>query len=223
MPGVDLLRHPIALALERGVLVMEGEVADAGAKKLALSRAASLPGIHHIVDRLRVAPARHMSDAEIRDHLRDALGSEPVFNGCAVRISSGAPPMSGGAAGPRPAIDGSVEGGIVTLAGEVPSLGHKRLAGVLAWWIPGTRDVVNGLEVAPPERDGDDEITDAVHLALDKDPLVDGSQVAVTTRRAIVTLGGSVASAEQREMAELDAWFVFGVEGVANGIAVRPP
>lgn len=45
-----------------------------------------------------------------------------------------------------------VKKGIVTLNGEVPSLTHKRLAGVLAWWVPGTRDVVNGLEEVPAER-----------------------------------------------------------------------
>ncbi|HEX5022545.1 MAG TPA: hypothetical protein VFX54_17890 [Candidatus Binatia bacterium] len=28
---------------------------------------------------------------------------------------------------------------------------HKRLAGVLAWWVPGTRDVVDGLEEVPAE------------------------------------------------------------------------
>ena len=55
--------------------------------------------------------------------------------------------------------------GVVTLNGEVPSLSHKRLAGVLAWWVPGTRDVINGLEEVPPEEDNDDELIDAMHVA----------------------------------------------------------
>lgn len=217
---LDLLRHPLALALEDGVLVMEGEVADAAAKKLALERAAAVPGVHHIVDRLRVQPARRMSDAEIRDHLRDALLSEPALRGCGVRVATGAPPPTESPPPPF-TVEAHVEHGVVTLAGEVPGLGHKRLAGVLAWWIPGTRDVVNGLEVVPPERDGDDELTDAVRLALEKDPYVDAAQVAVTTRQGVVTLEGAVATPEQREMAELDGWFVFGVDGVVNRIAVR--
>lgn len=219
---VDVQHHPIALSVEDGVLVMEGDVADAAAKKLALERAASVPGIHHIVDRVRVTPARRMSDAEIRDHLQDALRSEPALAGCAVGVSTGAPPAAEAVARPF-AIDARIEDGVVTLAGEVPGLGHKRLAGVLAWWIPGTRDVVNGLEVVPPERDGDDEITDAVRLALEKDPYVDAAQLTVSTRQGIVSLEGAVATPEQREMAELDAWFVFGVDGVESRISVHHP
>ena len=37
----------------------------------------------------------------------------------------------------------AVKDGIVTLNGEVPSLTHKCLAGVLAWWVPGTGDVIS--------------------------------------------------------------------------------
>jgi len=39
------------------------------------------------------------------------------------------------------------------------------------------RDVVNGVEVVPPEEDDDGEITDAVRIALEKDPLVDAGEV----------------------------------------------
>jgi osmotically-inducible protein OsmY len=46
-----------------------------------------------------------------------------------------------------------VKEGVVTLDGEVSSLAHKRLCGVLAWWVPGSRDVVNGLEVRVDEVD----------------------------------------------------------------------
>jgi osmotically-inducible protein OsmY len=46
-----------------------------------------------------------------------------------------------------------VDGDVVTLNGQVPSLSHKRLAGVLAWWVPGVRDVVDGLAVEPTQSD----------------------------------------------------------------------
>jgi osmotically-inducible protein OsmY len=119
-------------------------------------------------------------------------------------------------------LDGAVEEGVVTLNGQVPSLSHKRLAGILAWWIPGTRDVVNGIEVVPDEIDSDDEITDAVRLAFEKDRLVDESQIRVRTRGRVVTLEGAVGTSEIREMAELDAWYVFGVDGVVNRLEVTP-
>jgi osmotically-inducible protein OsmY len=216
---VDLLRHPIALGLEGGVLTMEGEVADVAAKKLALERAASVPGVHHVVDRLRVRPARRMTDAEIRDHLADALAGEPAFSGRPVRVEAG--PQGAAWDGSGAAIAATVSDGVVTLAGEVPSLAHRRLAGVLAWWVPGTRDVVNGLGVVPPEEDSDDEVCDAVRLALEKDPLVDASDIRVTTRGAVVQLEGTAPSLPQRAAAELDAWCVFGVDRVVNRIGVR--
>lgn len=218
---VDVLRHPIALSFTDGVLTMEGELADLGAKKVALERAAAVPGVEHIVDRLCVAPARAMGDAEIRDHVRDLLLEEPALQPLAW---AQAPPDLRVALRPQVVLGTigiSVARGVVTLDGIVPSLAHKRLAGVLAWWVPGVRDVVNGLEVAPPEEDDDGEISDAVRLVLEKDPLVDASQLGVSTHRAVVTLSGVVRCDAERQAAERDAWCVFGVDGVKSDIQVR--
>ncbi len=62
----------------------------------------------------------------------------------------------------------SAADGVVTLDGDLPGLAQKRLAGVLAWWVPGARDVVNGIGVTPPEPDDDQQIIDAVRIALEK-------------------------------------------------------
>ena len=221
-PRVDLPRHPIGFGFEADVLVLEGETANIAAKKLALERAAAVRGIHHIVDRLRVAPSARQTDGEIRDLVRDALVQEPAFADTGVRVwikgkleAVRAPDRAHGA------IDIRVEDGVVTLDGEVSSLARKRLAGVLAWWVPGSRDVVNGLGVMPPEDDSDDEIADAVRLVLEKDPFVDATQIRVGVRRSMVTLAGLVPSEAEREMAEFDAWYVFGVDDVQNRIEVR--
>lgn len=220
-PRIGLVHHPVDLAFEDGTLTMEGELGTVAAKKLALERAAAVKGVRHVVDRLRVAPARRMGDAEIRDHVGDALLFEPALARFAVRMRSGRLVRTlrepDGASG---SMTVAVEGGAVTLDGEVPSLAHKRLAGVLAWWVPGTRDVVNGLEVVPPEPDDDGEICDAVRTALEKDPLVNAGRIQVGARRSVVTLGGVVPSEPEREMAEQDAWCVFGVDEVVNRIAV---
>jgi osmotically-inducible protein OsmY len=106
--------------------------------------------------------------------------------------------------------------GVVTLDGQVSSLSHKRLAGVLAWWVPGSRDVVNGLEVAPIQEDSDDEIAEALKLVLEKDPLINAYRIRVTVRSAVVILEGLVVNNAESEIAEMDAWYVFGVDRVVN-------
>lgn len=222
-PRVRHRAHPLHMAFAGGVLTLEGELGDVAAKKLALERAAALPQVAAIVDRIRVEPAVPMGDAEIASHVRDALSQETAFHECAIAVDTGAGPERVRAPGsPRGAIQVCVAGGVVTLDGDVPSLSHKRLAGVLAWWVPGSRDVVNGLGVEPAEEDNDDEISDAVRLVLEKDPYVDADRIRIITHNFVVTLEGLVPTEGERDMAEQDAWWVFGVDRVDNRIDVRP-
>jgi osmotically-inducible protein OsmY len=223
-PRINLHRHPIRLVFAGEDLILEGEAENIAAKKLALELAASVPTVGRIVDRLRVVPAERMSDAEIRDRVYRALLQEPAFSTCAISArlkGSGETPaeLTPGSSGH---IHVDVENGVVTLNGQVSSLSHKRLAGVLAWWVPGSRDVINGLEETPPEKDSDDEITDAVRLTLEKDPFVKSDQIQVVTTNSVVTLEGVVSSENARRMAEFDAWYVFGVDKVINDLGVRP-
>jgi osmotically-inducible protein OsmY len=221
-PRIDLAHHPIRLTFSDGDLVIAGEVADIAAKKLALERAAAAADVRGIVDRLRITPAERMGDGAIRDLVRDALLAEPALAACSIRVSVKQRwepvRIPDGATG---AIDITVEDGVVTLDGDVAGLGLKRLAGILAWWVPGSRDVINGLGVTPPEDDNDGEISDAVRMALEKDPLVNPDQIRISTRDAVVTLQGQVPTESECEAAEFDAWYVFGVDKVVNQIRVR--
>jgi osmotically-inducible protein OsmY len=222
-PLVGLSTHPIALRYDDGTLTLEGEVASVAAKKLALEAAAAVPGVTGIIDRVRVTPAQPMGDGAIRDELRRAFLQEPAFADFAIRETAKGRTES---VSEPTRCDGMIEyevaDGIVTLNGQVPGLGQKRLAGVLAWWVPGSRDVVNGIEEAPEEEDNDAEMTDAVRLALEKDVFVDAGQIRVTTLDRVVTLEGLVTSEAEKDMAEQDAWCVFGVDRVVNRLAVRP-
>ena len=222
-PRVKLESHPIHLAYDGDDLVMEGEVADIAAKKLALERAAAVQAGRGILDRLRVRPAERMADGHIRDLVCDALSAETTFADCAIRawvkdrLETVQQPQA-----PVGLIEVKVADGVVTLDGDVPGLVQKRLAGVLAWWVPGSRDIVNGLGVTPPEEDNDGAVTDAVRIALEKDPFVNAEQIRVSAHDSVVTLTGLVPTESEREMAEFDAWYVFGVDRVVNQITVRP-
>ena len=78
------------------------------------------------------------------------------------------------------------------------------------------------MEVVPLQDDSDQEIAKAVRLVLEKDPFVNVERIRVTVEKAVVTLEGGAPSSPQKEMAEFDAWYVFGVDKVDNRLEVRP-
>lgn len=200
-------------------VVLAGEVSTIAAKKLALEAVAGLPGVAGIIDRLHVQPAQAMADGEIADHLQRALMGDSTFG--FIEIHRKSPDRSGAAAGSgQPFIEFAVEDGIVSLDGEVPSLTHKRLAGVFAWWVPGSRDVINGIAVEPPEEDRDPEVLDALRIVLEKDPFLDAMQIRANCENFRITLQGAVRGEEQKQLAESDAWALFAVDDVVNELEV---
>lgn len=190
-------------------------------RNLSLERAAAVKGVGRIVDRLRVKPAEGMSDGQIRDHLRDALLRESTLADCDLREwIKGESRAVRTLERPAGFISIRVENGVVTWDGDVPGLSRKRLAGVLAWWVPGSVDVVNGIGVTPPQEDNEGEIAEALRLVLEMDPFVDANKIRVDVKGAVVTLTGAVPSTSEREMAEYDAWYVFAVDRVVNRLQV---
>jgi osmotically-inducible protein OsmY len=115
----------------------------------------------------------------------------------------------------------AVSDGIVTLNGEVASLIQKWLTGVLAWWTPGCRDVVDELVNVPAQEDNDDAVTETVRLALEKDLFVNATKVQVSTKDRVVTLRGMVPNEAMMQLAERDSWYVAGVKNVVNQLAVK--
>lgn len=206
-----------------GVLIFEAEVGSVAQKKLALETAAAPPEVTAIVDRVRVTPAQRMGDARIRAHLRKDYTRDPALAGLKVyEIRGASRDLVGEVADAHGFIDYEVVDGIVTLNGSVPGLTTKRYVGVLAWWVPGSCDVINGIAVKPGEEDGADKVAEAVRLVLEKNPFIDASQVKVGARNTVIRLTGLLPSEGQRQMAENDAWCVFGVDGVINEIEISP-
>lgn len=224
-PAIDLHHFSIELEYDpvRHVLVLSGEVRDIVAKKRAFELATAASGVHGIMDRLRVAPSRRRGDGAIRASVMEALLQEPALRTSAIQVwnKGGLEKLRTGAPNPSDFIELSVQDGVVRLQGKVGSLSHRRLAGVLAWWAPGVRDVANELQVVPPEVDNDGEIADAVLMVLEKDPLVHADRIAIRVRDKVVTLAGAVASPQERHMAELDTWYLAGVNRVVNQISVN--
>ena len=219
---INVHRYPIEVDFTDSVVILEGEVGHPGAKKLALEKAAAIPEVRGVVDRVRVTPTERKGDGAIRDSVCNHLLQEAEFRNCTVRARAKGRTETlrevstdwGGD------IEVDVEEGVITLEGWVLSLSHKRAAGVLAWWTPGCRDVINALEVRPPEEDNDNEIVDALKLVLEMDPLVQADQIHVSCRDYVVTLEGVARTEEELRQAEFDAWCIFAVDDVVNRIEV---
>jgi osmotically-inducible protein OsmY len=224
-PRIDLHRWPVRLGMtDDGVVVLEGDVGNVAAKKLALEIAGEIPEVRGVVDRLHVVPAEPRGDGAILDALTARLLEVRELKNCTLRVLKKGQTVTvqeikdDDASGDMLV---SVQDGVVTLDGWVISLSHKRMAGVLAWWVPGCRDVVDALEVAPPEQDNDDEVSDALSLVLELDPMIPHpEQIRISTRNYVVTLDGLVGSQTEKERAEQDAWCLFAVDKVVNQIAV---
>jgi osmotically-inducible protein OsmY len=223
-PRINLHKYPIEMELSDGVLTLEGEVEHIAAKKLSLELAIAVRDVTGIVDRLHVAPATRMGDGAILNAVRDALLQETTLMNCSIRMirKGHLETVREVTDEPHGSITASVNEGVVLLDDHVTGLTQKRLAGVLAWWVPGSRDVINGMAVVPDQPDSDAEMAKAVRIVLKKDPFVNVERIRVMAHRSVVTLEGDVPSAPQKEMAEFDAWYVFGVDKVINRLEIRP-
>ena len=217
--------HPtIQLRLSDGALILEGEVADIVDKTRAATALRRVDGVTSVIDHLRVMNGSvTVGDGELRDAVCERLLNAIEFRSCRIcaRVKGQHETVREPVGERSGWIEVEAHDGVVTLWGQVISLSHMRLAGVLAWWSRGCRCVVNELVVAPAEADRDDEITEALMLVLETDPFVDAAQVSVHTENRVVTLEGCVASENTRRQVERDAWYVQGVEDVVNHISLR--
>jgi osmotically-inducible protein OsmY len=224
---LKLQNHPIHMSFDDGALTVAGEVPDIASKKRLLQLTQMHSEGKRLVDQLRVIANPPVGDGELRTHICERLAQAVDFRNCVIcaRIKGQLEVLRGtmdqaGNDGSG-VIEVTVEDGVVTLTGQVISLSHRRLAGVTAWWVGGCRDVANLLELVPAEADGDEEISEALHLVLETDQRVRAEQITINVENHRITLAGWVATEAERRQAEQDAWCLDAIEGVINRIQVR--
>ena len=219
---INVHKYPLRIRAKDGRLFLEGTVENVAAKRRALVLAQQIVKERWpIEDLLRRKPTEHLGDRQLRDKVVKKLSTEPTFSEYTLRTRTDDKVETVHDAGPGAhEIVVHVDNGAVRLTGSVGSLSHWRLAEVLVWWTYACETLDNQLEVRPPEEDTDDEITDAVRIVLEKDPLVHADQVRVGTAGAVVHLDGLVASEIEKKYAVLDAWAVPGVWDVVDRIKV---
>jgi osmotically-inducible protein OsmY len=213
--GSSLETGDLDVTEDDGVIRLRGTVRDIEAKRRALQIAVAASGTRRIRDDLHLPRDERQSDAHIVELLDMALRTDSAFQGIPIDCDRQPQPDRNGSW-----VQVEAHDGVLRMEGQVPTLTHRRLAEVMAWWTPGSVDVDNRLHVQPPEQDNDHEIADVVRHVFDKDRAIDAELITVLVRDAVVILRGHVDSHEQAERAERHCWYVPGVHDVRNELRV---
>lgn len=118
----------------------------------------------------------------------------------------------------------TVERGIVTLTGTLPSYAKKLAGQEAAHRVFGVLDVANDIQVRVPGSLGrtDAEIAQAVRNALEWDVWINEDRIKSTVSNGFVTLEGVVEVLRERDDVERVVRRLAGVLGVTNRIEVKP-
>lgn len=191
---------PIGVEVRDGRVVLSGWVPRVRDKKRIENIARDFAPGYILESSLLVGPPRQRSDAEIVQHVQNSFMEDRWIN--------------------APMIQVQAHDGVVFLSGTVQTTMQWRFVRGLCWWIPGVRDVHDDLRVLHPEPVNDELLAEAVILMLEKDPLVDRTEILVLAKDNIITLSGTVGGEDARDAAENDAWVTTDVRDVVNQIEV---
>jgi len=145
-----------------------------------------------------------MTDRELQQHVQNALAWEPSIDATDVGVT--------------------VDTGVVTLHGDVPSFAEKETAERVALRVYSVKAVANDLKVrlvSGYERT-DSEIAQAVANALKWNTSVPEERVTISVRDGQVILRGAVDWQYQKDAAGRAVRDLTGVRGVTNHIAIQP-
>jgi osmotically-inducible protein OsmY len=145
-----------------------------------------------------------MTDRELQQHVQNALDWEPSVDATEIGVT--------------------VENGVVTLRGDVPSFAEKETAESVALRVYGVKAVANDINVrlvSGYERT-DSEIAQAAANALKWNTSVPEERVTISVRDGQIILRGTVDWQYQKDAAARAVRDLTGVRGVMNHIAIQP-
>ena len=145
-----------------------------------------------------------MTDRELQRHVENALDWEPSVDAADVGVT--------------------VDGGVVTLRGDVGSYAARSTAERAALRVYGVKAVANDLTVRLVTGfvRNDTDIAQAAVTALAWNTFVPQNHVTITVSKGWLTLNGSLDWQYQKEAAARAVRDLTGVQGVMNNITVKP-
>ena len=119
---------------------------------------------------------------------------------------------------PKDSVKIMVEGGWVTLTGEVSWEYQRQSASAAVRYLMGVTGVSDQIAIKPRATAG--AVKSDIEAALKRHALADAQKIHVTVTGGEVTLTGKASTWSERDMARNSAWGTLGVESVVDNITV---
>ena len=119
---------------------------------------------------------------------------------------------------PKDSVKVMVEGGWITLSGEVGWEYQRQTAAGAVRYLVGVTGVSNQIAIKP--KVSVSVVKSDIEAALKRRAQADAKKISVEVRGADVTLTGTVHSWSERDLATHSAWGTPGVHNVVNNITV---
>ena len=196
-PAVHAAR--IGVAVKDGVVTLAGQV-DSYAEKWAAERAAQrVPGVRAMATGLKVhllGPSQR-TDADIAEAAENALSWNASLPAGAIRVM--------------------VEGGCVSLSGDVDWHYQRQAATASVRHLLGVTEVSNEISIRPPAHPVlAASVKSDIEAALKRTSIADAQRISVAVHGCDVTLSGPVQSWDERDTATRSAWGTPGVRNVVD-------
>jgi hyperosmotically inducible protein len=199
--------HNLQASVEDGIVTLTGNV-DLYQQKLDAAKKAKKVANVQGVRNLIAVEGQNVPDAQLSAQLNrklyyDRVGYDNGFN----------------------FVTASVQNGVVTLNGETRTDVGRDSAVSLANYLPGVKDVVNDIHVAPVSN-FDDRIRVSALRAIYRDPVLSrygmdpAAPIRIVVNNGTLSLYGTVDNAMDKNVAGIRANSIFGVFNVQNNLQV---
>ena len=191
----------IIVAVKDGIVTLTGSVNTYAAKYMAEDNVKSIRGVMGIAEELKVnlyAQQRERTDADIARVARDALDWNVMI--------------------PDEKIQVIVEGGIITLTGEVTQNYQRESAVSAVHYLQGVKNVINRIQLKPTISPS--EVSSKILNEFERNARIDASKISIEIDSNKIILRGTVHSWAEHKEATKAAWSIPGVTSVENLICL---